>query len=138
MLVVEQVPQVMATFVSGLIHSRWAILLAINIILLIVGTFMEGTAAMIIIVPILLKITAVYGIDPIFLGIIVVLNLMIGLLTPPVGLLLYVVCGMTKLSLERVVRGVLPFLGVVIVVLFVITYIEPLSMFLPRLFGYTR
>ncbi len=138
MLVVEQVPQAMATFVSGIISSRWAILLAINIILLIVGTFMEGTAAMIILVPILLKITAVYGIHPIFLGIIVVLNLMIGLLTPPVGLLLYVVCGMTKLSLERVVRGVLPFLAVEIIVLFLITYIEPLSMFLPRFFGYIR
>ena len=136
MLVVEQVPQAMATFVSGLIHSRWAILLAINIILLIVGTFMEGTAAMIILVPILLKITAIYHIHPIFLGIIVVLNLMIGMLTPPVGLLLYVVCGMTKLSLERVVKGVLPFLGVEIIVLFLVTYIEPLSMFLPRYFGY--
>ncbi|HET7838757.1 MAG TPA: TRAP transporter large permease, partial [Rectinemataceae bacterium] len=138
MLVVEQVPQAMASFVSGFIHDRWAILLAINVILLIVGTFMEGTAAMIILVPILLKITAVYHIHPVFLGIVVVVNLMIGLLTPPVGLLLYVVCGMTKLSLERVVKGVLPFLCVEIVVLFIITYIEPLSMFLPRYFGYVR
>jgi tripartite ATP-independent transporter DctM subunit len=138
MLVVEQVPQAMATFVAGIIHSRWLLLLAINVILLIVGTFMEGTAAMIILVPILLKITAVYNINPVFLGIVVVVNLMIGLLTPPVGLLLYVVCGMTKLSLERVVKGVLPFLGVEIIVLFLITYIEPLSMFLPRFFGYVR
>lgn len=99
---------------------------------------MEGTAAMIILVPILLKITAVYQIHPIFLGVVVVVNLMIGMLTPPVGLLLYVVCGMTKLPLERVVKGVLPFLGVEILVLFIITYVEPLSMFLPRLFGYVR
>jgi tripartite ATP-independent transporter DctM subunit len=138
MLVVEQVPQQMATFVSGFIHSRWAILFSINIILLIVGTFMEGTAAMIILVPILLKITAIYQIHPIFLGIVVVVNLMIGLITPPVGLLLYVACGMTKLSLERVVKGVLPFLIVEIIVLFIITYVEPLSMFLPRLFGYIK
>lgn len=138
MLVVEQVPQAMATFVSSFIHSRWAILFAINVILLIVGTFMEGTAAMIILVPILLKITAIYNIHPVFLGIVVVVNLMIGMLTPPVGLLLYVVCGMTKLSLERVVKGVLPFLCVEIVVLLIITYVEPLSMFLPRLFGYIR
>lgn len=136
MLVVEQVPQAMALFVSSFIESKWLLLLAINVILLIVGTFMEGTAAMIILVPILLKITAAYGIHPIFLGVIVVVNLMIGLLTPPVGLLLYVVCGMTKLPLERVVKGVLPFLGVEIIVLFLITYIEPLSMFLPRFFGY--
>ena len=136
MLVVEQVPQAMATFVSTFIHSKAMILLAINIVLLFVGTFMEGTAAMIILVPILLKITAIYQIDPVFLGIVVVLNLMLGLLTPPVGLLLYVVCGMTKLSLERVVKGVFPFLLVEIVVLLLVTYIEPLSMFLPRYFGY--
>ncbi|HUX41125.1 MAG TPA: TRAP transporter large permease [Rectinemataceae bacterium] len=136
MLVVEQVPQAMATFVGTFIHSKAMILLAINIVLLFVGTFMEGTAAMIILVPILLKITAIYAINPVFLGIVVVLNLMIGLLTPPVGLLLYVVCGMTKMSLERVVKGVLPFLFVEVVVLFLVTYIEPLSMFLPRYFGY--
>jgi len=136
MLVVEQVPQAMATFVSTFIHSKAMILLAINIVLLFVGTFMEGTAAMIILVPILLKITAIYQIDPVFLGIVVVLNLMLGLLTPPVGLLLYVVCGMTKMSLERVVKGVLPFLAVEVVVLLLVTYIEPLSMFLPRYFGY--
>lgn len=136
MLVVEQVPQAMATFVGTFIHSKAMILLAINIVLLFVGTFMEGTAAMIILVPILLKITAIYQIEPVFLGIVVVLNLMIGLLTPPVGLLLYVVCGMTKMSLERVVKGVLPFLFVEVIVLFLITYIEPLSMFLPRYFGY--
>jgi tripartite ATP-independent transporter DctM subunit len=138
MLVVEQVPQAMATFVSSIISNRALLLLAINVVLLIVGTFMEGTAAMIILVPILLKITAVYGINPVFLGIVVVVNLMIGLLTPPVGLCLYVVCGMTKLPLEKVVRGVLPFLGVEIIILFLITYIEPLSMFLPRYFGYIR
>jgi TRAP-type C4-dicarboxylate transport system permease large subunit len=136
MLVVEQVPQAMATFVASIIHSKALLLLAINIVLLIVGTFMEGTAAMIILVPILLKITAVYNVNPVFLGIVVVVNLMIGLLTPPVGLCLYVVSGMTKLSLERVVKGVLPFLGVEIIVLFLITYIEPLSMILPKYFGY--
>jgi tripartite ATP-independent transporter DctM subunit len=138
MLVVEQVPQAMAVFVSSIISNKILLLFAINVVLLIVGTFMEGTAAMIILVPILLKITAVYGIDPTFLGIVVVVNLMIGLLTPPVGLCLYVVCGMTKLSLERVVKGVLPFLAVEIVILFLITYIEPLSMFLPRYFGYVK
>ena len=122
MLVVEQAPQAMASFVGGIIHNKALLLLAINIVLLIVGTFMEGTAAMIILVPILLKITAVYGIHPVFLGVVVVLNLMIGLLTPPVGLCLYVVCGMAKLSLERVVRAVIPFLIAEIIVLLIITY----------------
>ncbi|MCX7786829.1 MAG: TRAP transporter large permease [Spirochaetes bacterium] len=137
-LVVEQVPQQMATFVAHIFTNKFVLLLAINIVLLIVGTFMEGTAAMIILVPILLKITEGYGIHPVMLGAIVVLNLMIGLLTPPVGLVLYTVCGITHISLERITKAVLPFLIVEIGVLFLVTYIEPVSMFLPRLFGYVK
>ncbi|MFH2115656.1 MAG: TRAP transporter large permease subunit, partial [Spirochaetota bacterium] len=116
--------------------SKVILLLAINVILLIVGTFMEGTAAMIILVPILLAITAPFGIHPVLLGAIVVLNLMLGLLTPPVGLCLYVVCGLTNLSLEKITKAVLPFLAVEIVILLLVTYIEPISMYLPKLFGY--
>ena len=77
-----------------------------------------------------------FGIHPVMLGAIVVLNLMIGLITPPVGLCLYVVCGITKLSIEKVSKAVVPFLIAEIVTLLLVTYIEPLSMFLPRLFGY--
>lgn len=137
-LVIEEIPQAMAVFVSHVVQSRVVLLLAINVILLIVGTFMEGTAAMIILVPILLAIVQPYNVHPILLGAIVVLNLMLGLLTPPVGLCLYVVCGITKLSLERVTKAVLPFLGVEVVILLLVTYIEPLSMWLPRLFGYVQ
>ena len=137
-LVVEQVPQAMAVFVSSVFQSRELLLLAINIVLLIVGCFMEGTAAMIILVPILLQITAGYGIHPVMLGAVVVLNLMIGLLTPPVGLCLFVVCGMTKLSIEKVTKQVLPFLAAEVAVLMLVTYVEPISMFLPRFFGYIR
>ena len=135
---VEEVPVRMALFVSEIFTNRYTLLLAINVVLLIVGTFMEGTAAIIILVPILIPITAPFGIDPVMLGAIVVLNLMIGLITPPVGLCLYVVCGITKLSIERVSKAVLPFLAAEIVTLLLVTYIEPLSMFLPRLFGYVQ
>jgi len=137
-LVIEEVPQRMAVFVSEVFTNRFALLLAINIVLLIVGTFMEGTAALIILVPILLTITKPFGIDPVMLGAIVVLNLMIGLITPPVGLCLYVACGISKLSLETVSKAVLPFLAAEVVTLLLVTYIEPISMFLPRLFGYVR
>lgn len=137
-LVVEGIPQSMTYFVLQVFKDRTMLLLAINIVLLIVGTFMEGTAAMIILVPILVRITSAYNVEPIMLGVIVVLNLMIGLLTPPVGLVLYAVCGISKLSLERVTKAVLPFLVVEVGVLILVTYIEPISMFLPRLFGYAR
>ena len=137
-LVIEEVPQRMAVFVSEVFTNRYMLLFAINIVLLIVGTFMEGTAALIILVPILLTITKPFGIDPVMLGAIVVLNLMIGLITPPVGLCLYVACGIAKLKLETVSKAVLPFLAAEIVTLMLVTYIEPISMFLPRLFGYVQ
>ncbi len=137
-LVVEEIPQRMALFVGEFFTNKYALLFAINIILLFIGTFMEGTAAIIITVPILLSITKPFGIDPIMLGAIVVLNLMIGLITPPVGLCLYVACGISKLSLEKVSKAVLPFLAAEIVTLMLVTYIEPISMFLPRLFGYAK
>ncbi|PKL07632.1 MAG: C4-dicarboxylate ABC transporter permease [Spirochaetae bacterium HGW-Spirochaetae-7] len=137
-LVTEEVPMRMALYVAEVFTNKYMLLLAINVVLLIIGTFMEGTAALIILVPILLTITKPFGIEPVMLGAIVVLNLMIGLITPPVGLCLYVVCGITKLSIEKVSKAVMPFLAAEIVTLMLVTYFEPLSLFLPRLFGYVK
>lgn len=137
-LIIEQVPLKLTIFASQFIKTPAMLLLIINIVLLIVGTFMEGTAAMIMLVPILLKITVAYNISPVFLGIIVVLNLMIGLITPPVGLCLFVVCGLTKMKIETLVKAIWPFLVAEIVVLFLVTYVEPISMWLPRVFGYIK
>jgi len=135
-LAVEQVPQQMAALVGSSISNPFVLLLCINVILLILGTFVEGTAAMIITVPVLIQIAAPFGIHPVTLGAIVVLNLMIGLITPPLGLCLFVVCGLTRLRLEQIARAVLPFLGIEIVVLLITTYIEPITLWLPRLFHY--
>lgn len=137
-LVTQQVPQKLALMAGELFTNKYVLLFAINIVLLIVGTFMEGSSAIIITVPLLLSITAPFGINPIHLGAIVVLNLMIGLITPPVGLCLYVVCTITKLPIEKVTKATLPFLAAEIVTLMLVTYIEPISMFLPRLFGYVK
>lgn len=137
-LAVEQVPQQAARLVEGTIDNPIVLLLLINLFLLVLGTFVEGTAAMIISVPVLLQITAPFGIHPITLGAIVVLNLMIGLITPPLGLCLFVVCGITKLKLEKVARAVVPFLGIEIVVLLITTYVPWVTLWLPRLFGYIR
>lgn len=138
MLTVAQVPQTITSFVAQTFTSPVLLLLAINVVLLFFGTFMEGTAAMIITVPILMTMTAPFGISPVMLGAIVVLNLMIGLITPPVGLCLFVACGIAKITVEKLVRAIWPFLLVEVVVLLLVTYIPPISLFLPQLFGYVR
>ena len=137
-LVVEQIPQTAAYLVGQILTNKYLLLMGINILLLIVGCFMEGTAALIILVPILLQITKPFGIDPIHLGTIVVLNLMIGLITPPVGLCLYIACNIAKRPIEKVSRALVPFLIASFAALALVTYVEPIAMFLPRLFGYAR
>jgi TRAP-type C4-dicarboxylate transport system permease large subunit len=97
---------------------------------------MDLSAAMIMLVPILAPIALTYGVDPLHFGFIVVLNLTIGLLTPPVGAILFVVCGISRLSLERLVRALWPFLLWQVAVLFLVTYVPWFAVWLPRLLGY--
>ena len=138
LLSVEQVPQLMANIFKEYISNPRVFLLVLNLMLLFLGTFMEGTAAMIITVPLFLPIAVSYGIHPVMFGAIVVLNLMIGLITPPVGLCLYVACGIAKISLETISKAIVPFLIAEIITLFMITYIPFLTLWLPRLLGYIR
>lgn len=138
LMATEQVPQYLAKLLTSGISSKAMILLLINLVLLFLGCFMEGTAAMIITVPTLLAIAKAVGISPVHLGSIVVLNLMIGLITPPLGLCLFIACSISKLSLEKLSKAILPFLAVEIAVLVLVTYVEPVSMFLPRLLGFVR
>ena len=135
-LVVEQIPQSIALFIGKTITNKYLLLLLINIFLLIVGCFMEGTAAIIILSPLLLQITQPFGISPIMLGTLIVLNLMIGLITPPVGLCLFIACNIAKRPIEAVSKVLVPFLIASIITLLLVTYFEPLSMWLPRLLGY--
>jgi tripartite ATP-independent transporter DctM subunit len=136
LLVIEGMPETMALYAAKYIHSPWVLLLAINVLLLFLGCLMDATAIMLITVPTLIAITNKFGISPIMFGCIVVLNLMIGLLTPPFGLCLFIGCGIAKISLETLVKAIWPFIIVEVAVLILVTYVEPLSMFLPRLFGY--
>ncbi|HXZ43554.1 MAG TPA: TRAP transporter large permease, partial [archaeon] len=135
-LTTQQVPRLVANFLKAVAPGQWMFLLIINIFLLIVGCLMDLSAAMIMLVPILAPIAATYGVDPLHFGFIVVLNLVIGLLTPPVGVCLFVVTGIARISLERVVRAVWPFLLWQIVVLFLVTYVPKVCTAIPRLFGY--
>ena len=136
LLTTQQVPRLVAQFLKANAPSTWVFLLIINIFLLIVGCLMDLSAAMIMLVPILAPIAVSYGVDPLHFGFIVTLNLTIGLLTPPVGAILFVVCGISKLSLERLVVAIWPFLVFQILVLFLVTYVPWFCEWLPRLLGY--
>ncbi|WP_237661422.1 TRAP transporter large permease, partial [Tepidanaerobacter sp. GT38] len=133
-LTIEQVPLTIANFIQSLTSSPAIILLLINILLLIVGTFMDTTAAIIILAPILFPIATSVGIDPVHFGIVMVVNLSIGFITPPLGVNLFVACGISKLSLEEMSKGIIPFFLVMVLALTIITYIPSVSLWLPRLF----
>ena len=128
---IERIPTMVANAILSLTTSKLLILILINILLLIVGTFMEALAAIIILVPLLLPIVTQLGVDPIHFGVIMVLNLAIGFVTPPVGVNLFVASGIAKLKLADIAKAALPMLGLMILVLLVVTYFPPLSMTLP-------
>jgi TRAP-type C4-dicarboxylate transport system permease large subunit len=109
------------------------ILLLINVFLLVIGCFMETNAAIIILTPMMIPLAAKLGIDPVHLGMVMVLNLMIGLLTPPIGMCLYAVARVAKLSLDKMVRAVAPFYIPLIVVLLLITLFPQIVLILPSL-----
>jgi C4-dicarboxylate transporter DctM subunit len=115
--------------------APWQFLIVVNVILLIAGNFMEPTGIILILIPILFPISQRLGIDPIHLGIIVTVNMEIGLVTPPVGLNLFVTSGITGMSVMQVVRAALPWLSVLFFFLAIVTYLPALSLWLPgRLF----
>lgn len=129
----ERVPDAVAKSILGVTDSRFAILLVINLMLLVVGCFMETNAALIILTPIFLPLVTSLGVDPLFFGIIMIVNLAIGMSTPPLGVNLYVACGIADLKLEQISRAVVPLIVANVVALLLITYIEPITMFLPSL-----
>lgn len=133
-LATQQIPQQVSQFIFSISKNPYVILFLINIFLLIVGCFLEGLAAIILIVPILMPVVTQLGIHPIHFALVVVVNLMIGLLTPPLGLCLFVVCGISKIKLGPLFKEVFPFLIVEITILFVITYMPWFTLTLPRLF----
>jgi TRAP-type C4-dicarboxylate transport system permease large subunit len=112
------------------------VLLIINFVLLLVGTFMDITPAVLIFTPIFLPVAVKLGVDPIHFGIIMVLNLCIGLCTPPVGTVLFVGCGIAGTSISKVWRPLIPLYLAMIVALILVTFLPKLSLLLPRLFGY--
>ena len=130
---VDQIPQIIIEWISHVTTSPYVILFLINIFLILLGIPMETAPALVIVTPILVPIGASVGIDPVHLGIVVCLNLVLGLITPPVGAVLFAVCGMTGMTLDRLSRSIWPPFFVALVVLAIVTYLPWLSTFLPRL-----
>ncbi|TGD41300.1 TRAP transporter large permease [Pseudotabrizicola sediminis] len=133
LLTSNRVPEHFAAALLEFSDRPWVLLLLINLILLIVGCFMETVAAITIMVPVLLPIAVTIGIDPVHFGVIMVLNLMLGLLTPPVGMVLYVLARVAKIPFEDCVVGTAPFLIPLVIVLLLITFVPGLTMWLPTL-----
>ena len=132
----ENIPQNITEILLSVSDSKVVILLIINLTLLFVGVFMDMTPAVLIFTPIFLPVVTEMGMDPTHFGIIMVLNLCVGLCTPPVGSVLFVGVGIAGTTIEKVVRPLLPLFIAMIVALMLVTYIPELSLWLPRAFGF--
>ncbi len=130
----ENIPQDISTGLLGISENKIVILLLINLLLLLVGTFMDMTPAVLIFTPIFLPVVSKLGLDPVHFGIIMILNLCIGLCTPPVGSVLFVGVGIAKTSIEKVIKPLIPLFIAMVVALFLVTYFPQLSLWLPSLF----
>ncbi|MBL8288603.1 MAG: TRAP transporter large permease [Rubrivivax sp.] len=135
MLTATGVTAAIASGVLAITREPWLFLLMANLLMLFVGCFLEPTAAITILVPILLPIARQLGVDPVHFGLVMVLNLMIGLLHPPMGMVLFVLARVAKLTVERTTVAILPWLVPLLVALFVLTYVPSISLWLPRSVG---
>ncbi len=130
----EGIPELISGFLLEQFSNKIVIFLVINLVLLIIGTFMDMTPAVLIFTPIFLPVVVALGMDPVHFGIVLVLNLCIGLCTPPVGTILFVGSGVAKISVSKVIKPLFPFLLIMVMVLLLITYIPEIAMYLPTLF----
>ena len=135
-ITVENIPKTLAAMLKAYELSPLTFLLVANLVLLVLGCFLEGTTILLIIVPVLLPTAQALGIDPVHFGVVAVVNIMIGLITPPYGLLLFMMVKIAEVPLRDLVRDIMPFLYVMIGALALITLVPDLVLFLPRLLGY--
>lgn len=130
-----QLPMRITEFFTSLSDNKYVILMYLNVMLLLIGTLMDMAPIILILTPVLLPVTNSLGIDPVHFGMIMMVNLGIGLITPPVGSVLFVASAVSKQKIETVVRAMLPFYGMLLVVLGMVTYIPAISLWLPRVLG---
>ncbi|QCJ44730.1 TRAP transporter large permease [Bacillus sp. S3] len=132
-LTITQVPTTIADFILSITDNKILILILINVLLLIVGTFMETNAAIIILTPILLPIVTALGVNPVHFGLIVILNLAIGFITPPLGANLFMASQVSAIRFDALVKAIIPWIFVMIIVLLLVTFIPAISLFIPKL-----
>ena len=133
---VENIPNTLRLFLAGYDLSAIQFLIMVNIVLLLLGCLLEGTAILLIIVPVFIPTAQALGIDMVHFGVVAVVNIMIGLITPPYGILLFVMQSITRAPLRHIVRDLVPFLGALFVALAIITFVPDVVLWLPRQFGY--
>ena len=133
LLTTEQIPQLASVFLVDLGLPVWGFLLLLNVLLLLAGNFMEPTSVVLILTPIVFPIAMDLGIDPIHLGILMIVNMQIGLVTPPVGLNLFVTAGIADMSLDETIKASFPWLIVLLAVLMLITFVPWISLIIPEL-----
>ena len=136
LLTYNRVPNMLTDWVLGNVDSKTTFLIAVIILFLFVGLFLEGIAAMLVLVPILHPIAVSLGVDPVHFGILVIFNLMIGLITPPLGLCLFVAEGIAGVGMARLTHAILPFFAVEVLVLLILTFVPETVIWLPRVLGY--
>jgi tripartite ATP-independent transporter DctM subunit len=136
-ITVENIPKTVSAILTATDLSPTGFLLMVNVILLVLGCLLEGTTIILIILPVLLPTATALGIDPVHFGVMAVTNIMFGLVTPPYGLLLFMMTKVADVPLRDIVREVIPFLGVMFIALMIITYMPDFVLFLPRMFGYS-
>ena len=134
---VENIPQTLAVILKGWDLSPTGFLILVNVILLILGCLLEGTTILLVVVPVLIPTAQALGVDMVHFGVMVVVNIMIGLITPPYGLLLFIMTRIAEVPLRDLVRDTMPFLWAMLGALGLITFFPSLVLWLPRLFGYS-
>ena len=129
----QMIPQQLTELLLGITSNKYLMLLLINALLLLLGMFLEGGAALIIIAPLLVPVVTKLGVDPIHFGLIAIVNIMIGGITPPFGSMMFTCCSMTDCKLEDFIRESIPFIIAMLISLLLITYIPQISLLLPNL-----
>jgi tripartite ATP-independent transporter DctM subunit len=130
------VSQDVAGLVASVSDEPWVFMLMVNIVLLVLGTVVDAVAAILVLVPVLLPIAVNLGVDPVYFGVVMIINLMIGLLSPPVGSVLFVTASVTGRPVEEVFRGIIPFLIPLLAVLVLVSAFPAVSLWLPRVLGF--
>jgi TRAP-type C4-dicarboxylate transport system permease large subunit len=133
---VENIPQELSAVMAGWHLSPTTFLILVNIILLFLGCLLEGTTIILVILPVFLPTARALGIDTVHFGVVCVVNIMLGLVTPPYGLLLFIMTRIAEVPMRDLVRDVLPFIGVMVLSLVIITFFPETVLWLPHLFGY--